>query len=189
MGTWSLSHWTIREVPSLLIFKDLFTIFIYLFINKLGLLGWVSVAAHLSFGLLLQRTDYLPHRLSFSVACGILVPPPGMEPTSPTLHGRFLTTGPSEVPLLTFNAQITIIRGSLVPFLVAQKVKNLPEMQPRYNPWVGKIPWRREWQPSSAFLPGEKSHGQRSLVGYNPWGCKESDTTEQLTLNYTLKRT
>ena len=52
-----------------------------------------------------------------------------MEPTSPTLRGRFLTTGPSEVPLLTFNAQVTIIRGSLVPFLVLQTVKNLPAMQ------------------------------------------------------------
>ena len=35
------------------------------------------------------------------------------------------------------------------------------------------------WQPTPVFLPGE-SHGQRSLVGYNPWGCKESDTTERL---------
>ena len=41
---------------------------------------------------------------------------------------------------------------------------------------VGKIPWRREWQPTPAFLPGE-SHGQRSLVGYSPWGGKESGTT------------
>ena len=39
--------------------------------------------------------------------------------------------------------------------------------------------WRRKWQPTPVFLPGE-SHGQRSLVGYSPWGCKESDTTEQL---------
>ena len=53
---------------------------------------------------------------------------------------------------------------------------------PRFNPWVGKIPWRREWLPTSGFLPGE-SHGQRSLAGYTPWGCKESDTTEQLTLH------
>ena len=45
------------------------------------------------------------------------------------------------------------------------------------NPWVRKIPWRRKWQPTSLFLPGE-FHGQRSLTGYNPWGCKESDTTE-----------
>ena len=46
-------------------------------------------------------------------------------------------------------------------------------------PGVGKIPWRREWQTSPAFLPG-KLHGQRSLVDYNAWYCKESDTTEQL---------
>ena len=44
-----------------------------------------------------------------------------------------------------------------------------------------QIPWRREWLPSPVFLPGE-SHGQRSLGGYSPWGRKESDTTEQLTL-------
>ena len=47
----------------------------------------------------------------------------------------------------------------------------------RFDPWVGNIAGRREWQPSPVFLPG-KSHGQRSLVGYSPWGCKESDTTE-----------
>ena len=46
-------------------------------------------------------------------------------------------------------------------------------------PWVGKIPWRREWQPTSVFMPGE-FHGQRSLVGF-AWGCKELDMTEQLT--------
>ena len=42
-------------------------------------------------------------------------------------------------------------------------------------------PWRRKWQPTPVFLPRE-SHGQRSLVGYSPWGGKESDITEQLTL-------
>ena len=54
----------------------------------------------------------------------------------------------------------------------------------RFDPWVGKIPlqketWRRKCQPIPVFLPG-KSHGQRSLVGYCPWGCKESDRTEDL---------
>ena len=44
---------------------------------------------------------------------------------------------------------------------------------------VGKIPWRRKWQSTPVLLPG-KSHGQRSLVGYSLWGCKESDTTEWL---------
>ena len=47
----------------------------------------------------------------------------------------------------------------------------------RLDPWVGKIPWRREWQPTPVFLSGE-FRGQRSLVGYSPWVCKESDMTE-----------
>ena len=49
------------------------------------------------------------------------------------------------------------------------------------DPWVGKIPWGKEWHPTPIFLPGE-SHGQRSLAGYSPWGRKESDMTERLTL-------
>ena len=44
-------------------------------------------------------------------------------------------------------------------------------------PGLGRFPWRRTWQPTPVFLPGE-FHGQRSLVGYSPWGCKESNTTE-----------
>ena len=49
--------------------------------------------------------------------------------------------------------------------------------RPRFDPWVGKIPWRRKWQPTPVLLPG-KSYGQRRLVGYSPWGRRESDTTE-----------
>ena len=65
--------------------------------------------------------------------------------------------------------------------LVAQTVKNLPAMQETwFDPWIGKIPWRRKWPPTPVFLPGE-FHGQRSLVGYSPWGRKESDMTERLT--------
>ena len=45
-----------------------------------------------------------------------------------------------------------------------------------FNPWVGKIPWRSKWQLIPVFFPG-KSHGQRSLEGYRPWGHKESDMT------------
>ena len=48
-----------------------------------------------------------------------------------------------------------------------------------FSPWVWKIPWRRKWQPTPVFSPAE-SHGQRSLVHYSPWGCKQSDTTEGL---------
>ena len=49
--------------------------------------------------------------------------------------------------------------------------------RPRLDPWVRKMPWRREWQPTPVFLPGEL-HGQGSLVGYSPWVCKELDMTE-----------
>ena len=63
-------------------------------------------------------------------------------------------------------------------------VKNLLKYRrPRFDPYVGKIPWRKEWLPTPVFLPGEL-HGQRShLVGYSPWGRKESDMTEPLTLS------
>ena len=46
-------------------------------------------------------------------------------------------------------------------------------------------PLEKEWQPTPAFLPGE-SHGQRSLVGYSPWGCKASDTTELVMIIYDI---
>ena len=49
--------------------------------------------------------------------------------------------------------------------------------------WVGKIPWRREWQPTPVFLPGE-SHGWRSLAGYSPWGLVTKTTTTTTTKTY-----
>ena len=64
---------------------------------------------------------------------------------------------------------------------MAQMVKNLSATwETQFNPWVGKIPWRREWQPTPLSLPG-KSHGQRSLAGYISWDRKESDMTDHLT--------
>ena len=73
--------------------------------------------------------------------------------------------------------------------LVALRLKRLPAMRetwvqslgpiPGSDPWVGKIPWRRKWQPTLVLLPGE-SHGRRSLVGYSQWGRKELHTTERL---------
>ena len=73
-------------------------------------------------------------------------------------------------------------------WLVVQTVKNLPAMQETWFQFLGsvaagKIPCRREWQPTPVFLPGE-SHGQRSLAGYSPWGCKESDITDITLLSY-----
>ena len=64
--------------------------------------------------------------------------------------------------------------------LVAQMVKNLPAMQETRVQSLGQEdPLEEAWQPTPVFLPGE-FHGQRSLVDYNLWGCKESDMTEQL---------
>ena len=66
--------------------------------------------------------------------------------------------------------------------LVAQVVKNPPAMWETWViPWVGKIPWRRERLPTPVFWPGE-FHGL-----YAPWGCKESDTTEKLSLSQPLQ--
>ena len=57
-------------------------------------------------------------------------------------------------------------------------VKCLPKCERSgFDPWVGKILWRRKWQPTPVLLPG-KSHGWRSVVAYSPWGHKESDMTE-----------
>ena len=67
--------------------------------------------------------------------------------------------------------------------LVAQLVKNLPAMwETGFNPWVGKIPWRRGRLPTPVFWPGE-FHGLCS-----PWGRKESDTTERLSLSLSMLR-
>ena len=55
--------------------------------------------------------------------------------------------------------------------------------RPGFDPWAGKILWRREWLLTPLFLPRE-FHGQKSLVGYSPWGHKESDPTERLILPY-----
>ena len=56
-----------------------------------------------------------------------------------------------------------------------------------FHPWVGKIPWRRVWQLSPVFLPGE-SHGQSCLAGYSPWGHKKLDTLEAISMPAPLAR-
>ena len=76
-------------------------------------------------------------------------------------------------PYMTIGKTIALTRRTFV----------LQCRRPGFNLWVRKIPWRREWQPIPEFLPG-KSQGQRNLAGYSPWGCKESDTTEWLSIAY-----
>ena len=62
-------------------------------------------------------------------------------------------------------------------------VKNLPaNAGDGKDIWVRKIPWRRKQQPTPVFLPGH-FHGERSLLGYSPWGSKESDTIEHLSMH------
>ena len=65
---------------------------------------------------------------------------------------------------------------------MALTIKNLPG----FDPWIGKVLWRREWLYPLQYSCLENPHGQRSLVGYSPRGNKESDTTEQLTQIETL---
>ena len=64
-------------------------------------------------------------------------------------------------------------------FIASNGTWSVYDSKPWFSPWIGKTPWRRKWQPTPVLLPG-KSHGQRNLVGYSPWGCKELDTTEWL---------
>ena len=80
---------------------------------------------------------------------------------------------------LSFNlGQITSLTSDSGTSLVAQLVKNPPAMsRPGFDPWVGKISWRRDRLPTPVFWPGE-FHGL-----YSPWCCKELDTTEPLSLS------
>ena len=71
----------------------------------------------------------------------------------------------------------SICKMKLSTWWLRQHRIHLQHRRPMFNPWVGKIPWRREWWPTPVFLPG-KFYGKRRLTGYSPWGCKESDTTE-----------
>ena len=60
--------------------------------------------------------------------------------------------------------------------MVKNPTANARDSRSGFDPWIGKIPWRRKWQPTPVYLPGE-SHGQRILVDYSPQ-VTESDTTE-----------
>ena len=79
------------------------------------------------------------------------------------------------------EAELFFLLKAVKGFPGSPLVKNLPAVQEtqesRVQSWVGKIPWRRKWQPTAVFLPGE-AHGQRSLVDHCPWGCKQLDTTK-----------
>ena len=89
--------------------------------------------------------------------------------------------------LLMFIATILskILRNKIRPGGWDGRIQ-LQYRRPGFNPWVGKIPWRRKWQPTPVCLPGEFLE-QRKLVGYSPWGHNESDRTEWHTFTLTFK--
>ena len=80
-------------------------------------------------------------------------------------HYLGLSSHPAHILL-----SLSLFPWPLIVSLVAQMVKNLPAMQEtRFSPWIRKIPWGSEWQPTLVFLPGE-FHRKRGLAVYNPWG-------------------
>ena len=78
----------------------------------------------------------------------------------------------SILPALSYKGLDT---DNILPWWLSGKESTCQCRRHEFNPWVGKTPWKREWLPTPVFLPGE-SHGQRSLMGYSPWGPEESDT-------------
>ena len=82
-----------------------------------------------------------------------------------------------KMPLQKFVLIIILMCNIIgVPWWLSSKEPACQCRGRRFHPWVGKIPWRRKWQPTPVFLPG-KFKGHRSLAGYSPWGCKGLDTT------------
>ena len=80
------------------------------------------------------------------------------------------------------SLRLRSMHGSLKGFSGGSVVKNPSASaedikRHRFDPWVGKILWRRAWKPTTVFLPGEP-HGLRSLEGYRTWGHNESDTSD-----------
>ena len=98
------------------------------------------------------------------------------------LHLTFISTGKFPIVILNFFSNFNSCKYFSLGFPGGVSGKE-PACQCRrykrcrFNPWTGKIPWRRKWQPTSVFFPG-KSHGQRSLAGYGPWGRPASDMLE-----------
>ena len=95
----------------------------------------------------------------------------GLQSTGSQSQTRLSNTSFTFLPFTTFSCRTSF-------YSPAQMVKRLPTMRTHIQSLVGKIPWRGKWQPTPVLLPG-KSHGWKSLVGYSPWGRKESDTTER----------
>ena len=120
-----------------------------------------------------------PVRMSYDLTCGGLVCIRlSLEMLS---SGNFrVTVNPQRSRKVCCVLGSPNLAGKALTCRTNRMVKNLPAMPETWvQSWVGEMPWRRKWQPTPGFLPGEL-HGLRSLVGYSPWGHKQSDMTEQL---------
>ena len=114
---------------------------------------------------------------------------PGIKTMSPALAGGFFTAEPpGKLHQFSLNKELLNINSPHILILWGFSSGSgcrvcLQYKTWEFDSWVGKIPWRRKWQPTPVFLPG-RSHVWRSLVGYGPYGCKESDTTEGLQFHF-----
>ena len=93
-------------------------------------------------------------------------------PAFKTVRNKFLSCNP-----LSWASQVSSSKESLHQYRRCKRH--------RFDPWSGMIHWSRKWQPAPVFLSG-KFHGQRSLAGYSPWGCNESDMTEHSHTVYSI---
>ena len=128
---------------------------------------------------------------------------PGEETTSPQVHSQQQPFSPppnqhnAGFYCIDFPFSLQVHFNLILPFLPPAKWNqdflggsdgNESACQagdPGSIPGSGRFPWRRDWQPTPVFSPGD-SHGWKNLMGYSPWGCKESDKTEQLTFSHSL---
>ena len=136
-----------------------------------SILGWEISWAEKTGGLQsigLQRTGHYLATPQTSLVAQLVKNPPATLETPVRLLGQ-------EDPLEKEQAAHSGVLG--LPWWLRRERICLQYKRPGFDPWIGKIPWRRERLPTPVFLPGE-FHGQRSLAGYSPWGGKESDTTE-----------
>ena len=106
-----------------------------------------------------------------------ILPPPPPRALQTSING--LPFKP--LPAIQFQGPMCVFWASPMSLWLKKKKKkiHLQCRRCRFDPWVRKIPWRRKRQPTPVFLPG-KSHGQRSLLDYSSWSCKESDGTVRL---------
>ena len=97
-----------------------------------------------------------------------------------TYFSQFWRLRKSEIMVrLLVKTLLLIYRWPSFPRWLSSKESTFQSRRLKFNPWIGKIPWRRKWQPSPVFLPG-KSCRLRSLAGCSSWGRKELDTTEHM---------